>query len=156
MIRPRSLQHRLVLFMLLPVAVLLFSMGFAGFIYARKSLLLQWEEATMLKLERAAHFVDMRLSRPKELLEFCNKAADKPYAPYIRESVVEQLNELEGVVRVRLTWLDRQLDRDIHPGRDQHMGTGSQLPSMGPGRQVLGRTVACFFYSQLPFNALPA
>ena len=35
MIRPKSLQQRLSLFMILPVALLLVGMGIASFIYAR-------------------------------------------------------------------------------------------------------------------------
>ena len=45
MIRPKSLQQRIVIFVLLPVALLLVVMGFAGFIYARNSMLAQWREA---------------------------------------------------------------------------------------------------------------
>ena len=60
MLKIRSLQQRLVLFLLLPVAALLLGMGIVGFIYARNSLLRQWSEAAVLKLQRAAHDVDMR------------------------------------------------------------------------------------------------
>ena len=42
MLRPRSLQQRLSLFMFLPVALLLIAMGFVGFIYARDSLVNQF------------------------------------------------------------------------------------------------------------------
>lgn len=69
MIRPASLQQRLALFLLLPVAVLLFAMISAGFFYARNNLLAQWREGVVLRLGRAAHFIDMRLLRPKEWLE---------------------------------------------------------------------------------------
>lgn len=54
MLKIRSLQQRLVLFLLLPVAALLLGMGIIGFIYARNSLLSQWREAAILKLQRAA------------------------------------------------------------------------------------------------------
>ena len=50
MIRPKSLQQRLSLFMILPVALLLVGMGIASFIYARDALLSQWQEAAVLKL----------------------------------------------------------------------------------------------------------
>ena len=63
MITPKTLQQRLSLYLLLPVALLLIVMGFAGYIYARNILLSQWREASVLKLQRAAHQVDMRLMR---------------------------------------------------------------------------------------------
>jgi hypothetical protein len=77
MLKIRSLQQRLVLFLLLPVAMLLLGMGIVGFIYARNTLLTQWREAAILKLQRAAHDVDMRLSRPKEWLQMYNDTGTK-------------------------------------------------------------------------------
>ncbi len=106
MIQLKSLNQRIALYMLLPVSILLFGMGFAGFIYARDSLLQQWEEATTLKLQRAAHQVDMRLKAPKELLSVFHKTADNPYAHFIQEAVIEQLKEMDSVARVNLTWTD--------------------------------------------------
>ena|GEM_PF-4533386 len=38
----KSLQQRLILFLLLPVACLLFLVGLLGFIYARQVMLNQW------------------------------------------------------------------------------------------------------------------
>jgi hypothetical protein len=55
--------------MFFPVALLLIAMGFAGFIYARDSLVKQWREAAILKLQRAAHQVDMRLNRTKTWIQ---------------------------------------------------------------------------------------
>ncbi|UCF83590.1 MAG: hypothetical protein JSV50_20890, partial [Desulfobacteraceae bacterium] len=69
----KSLQQRLVLFLLIPVALLLFSMGFFGFLFARKTMLNEWKEASILKLERAAHFIDMRLDISMKWIEMFNK-----------------------------------------------------------------------------------
>ena len=84
MTKVKSLQQRLVLFLLLPVAMLLFGMGVVGFIYVRNSLLTQWREAAILKLQRAAHDVDMRLSRPKEWLELYNETGGEHYSEKIQ------------------------------------------------------------------------
>ena len=106
MVKLRGLQQRLALYMLLPVALLLAGMGVIGFIYTKNSLLTQWGEAANLKLQRAAHQVDMRLGRAKEWLKMFHTADDNPYANYIHELVIEQLREIEGVARVDLTWTD--------------------------------------------------
>jgi hypothetical protein len=103
MINLKSLQQRFALFMLLPVAVLLLSMGFFGFVYARNRLLTQWGEATNLKLQRAAHHVDMRLSRPKELLKLFHESAGLPHSTHIQALIIEQLKKLEWVSAVDLT-----------------------------------------------------
>ena len=86
MIKLRGLQQRLALYMFLPVALLLAGMGIAGFIYARNILITQWGEAATLKLQRAAHNVDMRLGRAKEWLKMFHTADDNPYADYIHET----------------------------------------------------------------------
>jgi sigma-B regulation protein RsbU (phosphoserine phosphatase) len=113
MIRLKSLQQRVSLFMLLPVAILLFAMGFIGFIFARDHLLNQWGEATILKLQRAAHHIDMRLNGPREMLSIFNKSAGMPNAGHIQNLVIEQLEELEGVVRVNLTWMVQEGNTEV-------------------------------------------
>jgi sigma-B regulation protein RsbU (phosphoserine phosphatase) len=106
MIKLRGMQQRLALYMFLPVALLLAGMGIIGFIYARNILIAQWGEAATLKLQRAAHNVDMRLGRAKEWLKMFHTADDNPYAGYIHEMVIRQLEGLDGVARVSLTWTD--------------------------------------------------
>ena len=49
MFRPKSIQQRLTIFMLLPVFLLLIGMGVAGYSYARKSLVGEWREAVILE-----------------------------------------------------------------------------------------------------------
>ena len=68
LIQPTSLQQRIFYFILIPVFLLLVSMGGFGFVYARNILLNQWSETAIANLQKAAHHIDMRLSRPKELL----------------------------------------------------------------------------------------
>ncbi len=99
---PRTLQQRLSFFVLLPVAVLLIGMGTAGFFYARTKLLDQWGEAAMLRLERAAHQVDMRLNMPKIWLDLYQRTSEKPYAGWIQGDIIEQLKAVNGVSRVTL------------------------------------------------------
>jgi sigma-B regulation protein RsbU (phosphoserine phosphatase) len=102
LITPKSLQQRLSFFVLLPVAVLLLGMGAAGFFYARTKLLDQWGEAAMLRLQRAAHQVDMRLNMPKIWLELYQRTSEKPYAGWVQDDIIEQLKAVDGVSRVVL------------------------------------------------------
>jgi sigma-B regulation protein RsbU (phosphoserine phosphatase) len=106
MIRVTSLRHRFTLFILIPVTLLLVTMGFAGFNFARDHLLTQWGEATSLKLQRAAHHIDMRLKRPKEMLDLFNRTAGLPHARHIQILILSQLKTLEGVTSVELRWSD--------------------------------------------------
>ena len=104
---PRTLQQRLSFFVLLPVAILLLGMGATGFFYARTKLLDQWGEAAVLRLERAAHQVDMRLNIPKIWLNLYRQISEKPYSGWIQGDIIEQLKGVEGVSRVILNRLEK-------------------------------------------------
>lgn len=98
MIKIKSLHQRFVLFILFPVGVLLFIMAGVGLLYTHDKLLNQWGEAAILKLQRAAHHVDMRLSRPRELMGLYASVGSEA----LRGAIVEQMRTLEGVIAVRL------------------------------------------------------
>lgn len=128
MLKFKSLQQRVSIFMLLPVGLLLIVMGFAGIIYASNRLLTQWGEATILKLQRAAHHVDMRLSRPKEMLKMFHRTAGMPHAADIQSLILDQLNGLEWVSRVDLDRVKNEdgksMSDQMHPHHSQMAGPG--------------------------------
>jgi len=108
MIHPKSLQQRLTLFLILPVALLLILMGITGFIYARDLLLYQWREASVLKLQRAAHQVDMRLARVKDWMRIFHQPSSSSEIDQLHELAIEQLKQQEGVDHVHLAWNNHQ------------------------------------------------
>ena len=130
MIRPKSLQQRLAIFVLFPVALLLISMGFAGFIYARNSLLDQWNEAAILRLQRAAHSVDMRLDRAKKWIKMLDGAGESQDPELVYSWIVDQLKKSEGVSRVKLTWSDNKTESS---------GASNQFRSMDQMRARMGQ-----------------
>ena len=71
----KSLQQRLIIFLALPVAIFLLAMGAVGYLYIRDSLFREWQEAAILRLERAAHSMDMRLSEPIQWMQNFAKPA---------------------------------------------------------------------------------
>lgn len=86
--------------MILPVLVLLAGVGLAGFLHTRESLLEQWRETALFSLERAAHSIEMRLSRPLELVQgLIGLHADGSWKP---EEWEAQLRKVPGVVQVSL------------------------------------------------------
>lgn len=104
MMHRKSLQRQFTFFLLLPVTVLFAAIGFVGFIFARDALLEEWREAAVLRLERAAHQLDMRLALPLNLLQEL-PLSFAPGAP--AGSPVWQLNRLRllsGVTGVSLAW----------------------------------------------------
>jgi len=119
------------LFLFLPVAALLAGMGIVGFVYARNTLLNQWREAAVLKLQRAAHEVDMRLRRPLEFLDLYNKTGGEHFDEHTQEWILEQLRQLEGVVRVELERVEEERDDPmLHMHLQHHGSQGPMMRSM--------------------------
>jgi phosphoserine phosphatase RsbU/P len=134
MIRIKSLQQRLAIFLLLPVALSLFAMIYVGFTFAKESLLREWREVVILRLARTAHFIDMRLSHPKEWLQMTLYAAGDAYPDTVQQRLVERLRGMEGVERANITWQD---GKDPTPGPGGHgvlQGQGRRGMGMGGGR----------------------
>ncbi len=123
----KSLQQRMAFFLLVPVALILLAVGAVGFMYARSAILQQWEEAAMLKLQRAAHQIDMRLARPMEWIQGFQEASAARGGPQVQDWLMRQLEGAPGVTSVRLTWLG---------GAPQPGGTDETGPRMGPGREM--------------------
>ena len=139
MIKVKSLQQRLMLFLLLPVAALLLGMGIVGFIYARNTLLTEWREAAVLKLQRAAHNVDMRLSQPKKLLQMYYQTGGEVDASLIQGWILDQLKELEGVERVTLTREDEQPSGDYTGQMSKGAGMQGMMSEMADMEGVMSQ-----------------
>jgi sigma-B regulation protein RsbU (phosphoserine phosphatase) len=132
---PASLQQRFTILLIIPVTLLLVIMGVAGFFYARDLLLDQWREAAILKLQRAAHEVDMRLGRVKESIQIIHEDPGHLYSEAFHAWALEHLSKQEGVADVTIAWnipKDRNGEgRDVSPpaalwGRGR-IGRGQQL-----------------------------
>jgi sigma-B regulation protein RsbU (phosphoserine phosphatase) len=101
---PASLQQRFTILLIIPVTLLLIGMGVAGFFYARDMLLDQWRDAAILRLQRAAHEIDMHLSRIKDGIRLFHGTSGAHYAESYHEWALEHLSRQEGIVDVKLTW----------------------------------------------------
>ncbi len=110
--RIRSLQKQMIVFLLLPAALLLLATGVAGFLYVRQAMFKQWQEAALLRLERAAHYIDMRLARPMDSIELMTSAVDR----FSRQLILDQIDRLPGVVKTSMRWIGSPAD-----GRGHHM-----------------------------------
>lgn len=121
----KTLEKRFVLFLLVPVTVLLVIMGTVGFIYARKVMISQWEESAILRLQRSAHSVDMRLARPKDLVKFYLKSTGNENASAVRKAILSQLAKTPGVLKVAVIPVSAADDRQelvLPDSRSGHHG----------------------------------
>lgn len=107
MIKFKTLQKRMLVFLALPVALFLGASGLLGYSYIRTGLVQDWQEIAVLRLERAAHQMDMRLHVIHQWMEAYAAADQEP----IRAWVIQKLREHPGVTRVEVTW------RQAPPGK---------------------------------------
>jgi hypothetical protein len=90
--------------MILPVGILLIILGTSAFFYARALLLTQWREASILRLQRAAHEVDMRIEGIKNWIRMFHESSGAQYSEAFHQWVLERLARQEGVTDVHVTW----------------------------------------------------
>ncbi len=115
MFRFTCLRHKLIFFLLLPTALLLAAFGFIAFLYARQVLLSEWQDAAILRLERAAHQLDMRLTRSLTWIEIFVKSASADHPRETQEWILSRIKGLEGVQEVKLAWQRERQDRTAGP-----------------------------------------
>ncbi len=81
----------------------------------RETLLEQWQETAIAKLQQAAHHIDMRLLMPKKALKLFREEAGIEVDRHIAQFIVDQLREMEGVVQVNLEWKGNRMN-DVFTG----------------------------------------
>jgi len=100
----KTLQQRLIIFMILPVAVFLAAIGVVGYFYIRGSLYQEWQEAAILRLERAAHYMDMRLGEPLQWIQSLANTGGDRRGTDNQNWILKKLREQPGVSQVKLEW----------------------------------------------------
>ena len=131
----KTLQQRLIIFMILPVAVFLAAIGVVGYFYIRGSLYQEWQEAAILRLERAAHYMDMRLGEPLQWIQSLANTGGDRRGTDNQNWILKKLREQPGVSQVKLEW---QKPPGAAPGRSRRAGGRGPGP---PGGQSLSAPV---------------
>jgi len=126
----KSLRQRLFLLVLLPAGLLLVLIGVFGFIYMRGVIFEEWQDASIVKLQRAAHQIDMRLGRINDWIQMFHNTADTRGGQLIQAWILQQLKEMNGVTHAELLWKDnggsQATPLPMHRGADV-MGRGRMM-----------------------------
>jgi adenylate cyclase len=99
----KSLEKKLIVYVVLPVAIILSSIGIAGYFYIRAGLANRWQEIAVLQMQRAAQRLETRLDNPINLIDSFARAGREPAAGEIQGWLLKELQKQIGVSRVRLT-----------------------------------------------------
>ncbi len=124
--RIESLRQRIGLLVLLPVGVMMVLVGVSGFAFMRDTLFNEWENASIIKLQRAAHEIDMRLGRINDRIEMFYGTSDSRGGPLIQQWILGQIKDLDGVTDARLIRV-----KPVSPLPSGHMSPGGGVRGMG-------------------------
>ena len=76
----------------------------AGYRFTSGLLFKEWQDTAVLRLERAAHQMDMRLHGIMQSMEMFARAGQNPRGQEIQRWLLAQIKAQAGVVQVNLTW----------------------------------------------------
>ena len=100
----KSLERRLIALLVVPVTLFLLIIGVFGYRFIQGLLFKEWQETAILRLERAAHQLDMRLHGLMQWMEMFAQAGKDPRGKEIQRWLLQQMKAQPGVRQVYLTW----------------------------------------------------
>ncbi len=124
-----SLQKRFSLFVLLPVGVILAGTGIGSFLYASYYLVDQWRSTAVLKLEKTAHQIQMRLDDKLRLIELFAESEETRHGNETKAFLIEQLRRQAGVRSVEIE--PGGSGRGNPPQERDYNGVNTRSPSNG-------------------------
>ncbi len=120
----KTLQGRLFVLLMVPVFFIIFSGGVLSFLFTRDAILNQWNESAVLKLQRAAHYIEMRLLKPTEMMEMLFRLSEEKKMLLSPDTIASHIKTLEGVIDVQYS--DSQ-------AKESHLAAHKRvmMPNMG-------------------------
>jgi class 3 adenylate cyclase len=100
----KTLERKLVVLLVIPVTLFLLVLGVAGYRFTSGLLFKEWQDTAILRLERDAHQMDMRLHGQSIWMEEFARAGQDPQGKEIQSWLLRQEKTQAGVFQVNLTW----------------------------------------------------
>jgi adenylate cyclase len=98
----KTLERRLIVLLVIPVTVFLLITGALGYRFIQGLLFREWQEVAILRLERAAHLMDMRLESQIRWMESFAQAGLDPHGTDIQKWLLQLVKSQPGVTQVKL------------------------------------------------------
>jgi adenylate cyclase len=98
----KTLQRRLIVLLVAPLTLFLLGFGVYGYHFIRGILFKEWKEVAILRLERAAHQIDMKLSVHKAWMAAFARAGQDSSGKEIQLWLLQEMKAQPGVTRVDL------------------------------------------------------
>lgn len=100
----KTLERRLIVLLVVPVTLFLLVLGIFGYRFIQGILFKEWQEIAILRLERAAHQLDMRLHGQMQWMETFARAGQDSQGNEIQRWLLRQIKSQPGVSQVNLAW----------------------------------------------------
>jgi adenylate cyclase len=100
----KTLQRRLTVLLVVPLILFLVGFGVFGYRFIQGLLFKEWGEVAILRLERAAHQMDMQLQAQTAWMQAFARAGQDAHGQDIQRWLLQQEKTQPGVHQVNLTW----------------------------------------------------
>ena len=128
----KTLQ-RLMVLLVVPVTLFLMILGVFGYRFIQGILFKEWQEIAILRLERAAHQMDMKLHEQMEWMEAFARAGKDSQGAEIQRWLLHQIKSQAGVTHVGLNWEKAADTGEVKPA-------GHRSAGMSPSSIFIRRT----------------
>lgn len=122
LLKIKTLQGKLIVFLLIPVFLIILAGGVASFLYTRDAMLKQWNESAVLKLQRAAHDLEMRIANPINLVDLFYKINPVGNILTSQKELIKYVAGMDGIVRAGFTYIKPVKTGGSMAGEDMDMG----------------------------------
>lgn len=102
----KTLERKLAVLLMLPLILILAVIGVFGYRFIQGILFKEWQEIAILRLERAAHQIDMRLHDKMQWMDTFARAGQDPRGRVIQDWLLGQIKSEPGVTRVNLAGMN--------------------------------------------------
>jgi class 3 adenylate cyclase len=102
----KTLERKLAVLLMLPLLLILAVIGVSGYRFIQGMLFREWQESAILRLERAAHQIDMRLQDKMQWMDAFARAGQDPRGQIIQDWLLGQIKSEPGVTRVNLAGMN--------------------------------------------------
>lgn len=164
----KTLQRRLIVLLVVPLTLFLLGFGLYGYHFIHGLLFKEWSEVAILRLERAAHQIDMKLGEHVEWMAAFARAGQDTSGRAIQRWLLEQMKSQPGVTQVEVLGKNARGDmvpaaipalstelspiRYIYPPGGKTVGLQGEL--LDKAGNPLGRIEVILSYDSLMQNVL--
>jgi class 3 adenylate cyclase len=136
----KSILMRLIVMLILPIALFLTVTSILEYVYIRTIILKEWQESTSLRLERASHQIDLRLSRVLAGMQAFAQTGGTPLGDKKQERLLNKLQAQEGVKTAGLIWKEPGSETRTKYGSAANLAHRIQSQAQ-PGEVVVSKAI---------------